>query len=86
MATDPIAVILEDLRSQFKVFGEGLQGVDEKVTRIRDDIERIQEDLAFIKMDLSWIKNELKAKVTREEHAALELRVVRLERLLTERR
>jgi len=33
-----VAVILEDLRSQFKVFGEGLQLLSEKADKIDDKV------------------------------------------------
>lgn len=34
-----VAVILEDIRSQFRVFGEGLQALNEKVDRIDQKLD-----------------------------------------------
>jgi len=34
-----VAVILEDLRSQFRVFGEGLQALNEKVDKIDQNLD-----------------------------------------------
>lgn len=34
-----VAVILEDLRSQFRVFGEGLQALNEKVDKIDQKLD-----------------------------------------------
>src|SRR3989338_7903935 len=35
-------VVLEDLRSQFRVFGEGLIGLTEKVEKIDERLERVE--------------------------------------------
>jgi archaellum component FlaC len=51
---------------------EGLQGLPQDVEQIRDDVEAI-------KVTLGLMKNDLKQKVDREEFAALEERVNRLE-------
>ena len=39
---DEYTVVLEDLRSEFRIFGEGLQGV-------RSDLEFVKEELALIR-------------------------------------
>ncbi len=46
------AVILEDLRSQFRVFGEGLENVQKKLEKL-DDLDnrlaQVEENVAMIK-------------------------------------
>lgn len=39
MEDSKVAVILEDLRSQFRVFGEGLQALNEKVDKIDQKLD-----------------------------------------------
>ncbi len=85
---------LEDLRSQFKVFGEGLDAVRKKgdetfeavgelkedVAVLKEDVSILKEDMLEVKEELHLIRNELKEKVTRDEFLALEHRVSRLEK------
>jgi len=51
---DQYTVVLEDLRSQFKVFGEGLRAVDEKVDRLDQRVtsgfERVDRELGLVKV------------------------------------
>lgn len=82
MADDKVAVILEDLRSQFKVFGEALGGL---IERHNDHIEmtaKNSEDIEIIKSDIAFIKVELKKFIRVEEFESLEKRVVLLENKL----
>ena len=39
MDDNKVAVILEDLRSQFKVFGGGLQMVNDKIDRVKQKLD-----------------------------------------------
>ena len=84
---DQYTVVLEDLRSQFKVFGEGLQAVRKKgdetfeaVGELKEDVAVLKEDMQEVKEELHLIRNELKEKVSRDEFLALEHRVSRLEK------
>jgi predicted nucleic acid-binding Zn-ribbon protein len=91
---DQYTVVLEDLRSQFKVFGEGLQAVRKKgdetfeaVGELKEDVAVLKEDVTVLKQDMQEVKeelhlirNELKEKVSRDEFLALEHRVSRLEK------
>jgi chromosome segregation ATPase len=43
MEDSKVAVILEDLRSQFRVFGEGLQMLNEKVDRVDNKVDIIDK-------------------------------------------
>ncbi|MDW7650379.1 MAG: hypothetical protein SCK29_00965 [Bacillota bacterium] len=49
-----VAVILEDLRSQFRVFGEGLQLLNEKVGRVDKKVDGLETkvDSLEIKVDV----------------------------------
>ena len=42
---DNRVVILEDLRSQFKVFGEGLQMVNDKIDRVEQKVDQVEHKL-----------------------------------------
>ena len=47
------SAILEDLRSEFRSFGEGLDNLQEKVSGISEKVEQldqIKEDVTLIKM------------------------------------
>jgi len=101
-------VILEDIRSDFKVFGETLLEVKKKgddtfevvgelkedvailkedvsilkedVSILKEDVSILKEDMVFVKEELGLIRNELKEKVSRDEFALLEKRVLSLEK------
>ena len=93
---DQYTVVLEDLRSQFKVFGESLGAVretsnstfevigemKEDVETLKEDVSTLKEDMQEVKEELHIIRNELKEKVGRDEFTALESRVKRLEKTL----
>lgn len=68
---DEYTVVLEDLRSEFRVFGEGLQQVNNGLQEVKTELEFVKEELALIRHN----------QVTRDEFKFLEARVVRLERM-----
>ncbi len=85
---DHAAVVLEGLRSDFKVFGESLSAVREKgeatfkaVGRLQEDVSVLKSDIQMVKEELHLIRNELKEKVSRDEFVFLESRVTKLEKL-----
>jgi hypothetical protein len=49
-------VVLEDLRSQFTVFGEALQGTRQEMSR---RFEHVQSELAVVKKDQDLMKADL---------------------------
>ncbi|OHA60105.1 MAG: hypothetical protein A2589_00275 [Candidatus Vogelbacteria bacterium RIFOXYD1_FULL_46_19] len=81
---DQYTVVLEDLRSQFKIFGEGLLGLNQKVETkfsvVEKKLDSHTERMGQILLDLADIKYETKQKVDRQEFARLEKRVIMLER------
>ena len=72
-----LVVVLEDMRSQFKVFGEALQGVNDKVDRLDGDVasgfERVDRELGLVKAvvidhsrELREIRGRLEAAMERK--------------------
>ena len=90
---DQYTIVLEDVRSDFKLFGEELQAVrgsverldgkvdqlDGKVDRIEGRVVRLEENIEFVKGELTVIRHN---QVTRDEFKLLETRVLRLEKRL----
>ena len=89
-------VLLEDLHSKFDVFGEGLIGVKDEFTGVKDELSEVRKkgdatfeevghlrvDMEFVKDELRLIRNELKEKVDRDEFKTLETRVAYIEKRL----
>jgi outer membrane murein-binding lipoprotein Lpp len=74
MEDSHVAVLLEDLHSQFKVFGESLQATRDDVQATRDEmhamraelvakIDGVADDVAVLKTDVA----DLKTRMTRVE-------------------
>jgi hypothetical protein len=53
-------VLPEDLHSKFRVFGEGLSAVREKVDTTFDLVGEMKQDIEIVKMDIAFIKTELR--------------------------
>ena len=53
--------------------------IDQRFEKIDQRFEKIEDDLTIIKTDLGSIKQDLKGKVSYDEFAALEKRVILLE-------
>ena len=71
---DQYTVVLEDLRSQFKVFGEGLEAVRkrgdetfEAVGELKEDVAVLKEDVAVLKEDVTVLKEDMQ-EVKEELH------------------
>ena len=83
MIRDQYTVVLEGLRSDFKVFGESLSGLDIKVEtsleKVNQKLDSHTEMIGSLMIDVQEIKNDLKQKVDRNEFAKLEKRVLMLE-------
>ncbi|OHA19960.1 MAG: hypothetical protein A2836_03735 [Candidatus Taylorbacteria bacterium RIFCSPHIGHO2_01_FULL_45_63] len=67
---DQYTVVLEGLRSDFKIFGESLDFVRDRVTRVESDTSIIKREVALIRHN----------QVTRDEFKFLESRVAALEK------
>ncbi|MFA5927866.1 MAG: hypothetical protein WC838_01000 [Candidatus Margulisiibacteriota bacterium] len=78
MKDNHVAILLEDIQSQFKVFGEGLSAVREDVGAIKTQLNNTNEVLLetrFLVKDMQMDINELKIgqkqtnqRLTRIEH------------------
>ena len=90
---DAYTIVLEGIRSDFKVFGESLSFVrnevkehtkmmaemKEDIMAMKENIIKIEEDLEILKADVAIIRHN---QITRDEFKFLETRVSRLERKL----
>lgn len=56
---DEYTVVLEDIRSEFRVFGEGLQQVASGLEDVKTNLEDVKTDLADVKTDLGAVKSDL---------------------------
>lgn len=56
---DQYTVVLEDLRSQFKVFGENLDSVREMVAADSERMIKLEIDLTQVKIELTEVRSEL---------------------------
>lgn len=55
---DQYTVVLEDLRSQFKIFGEGLMVVDGKVDRVVKKVDQLEVDMQAVMGELGAIRRQ----------------------------
>ncbi len=59
MDNNQVAVLLENLSSQFKVFGEGLEIVQQQVSEVNQKVDGLIEDMDMVKPSLVKINNRL---------------------------
>lgn len=87
---DRFAVVLEGLQTDFHVFGEKLDLVEEKFGRefsdIKTRLDRIESEIMDIKLEMADLKKLFTEKADLERLEKLERRVVILEKTLTARR
>jgi chromosome segregation ATPase len=83
-----VAALLEDLRSQFRIFGEGLEFVREKGEATFNAVGELQEQVSDLKLkvnDLSlktdWLQSGLKS--VKIEIANIKLELAEIKKLLT---
>jgi len=83
---DAYTIVLEDIRSDFRIFGESLSFVRNEVkehTRILAEHSKmlaiLKEDIEILKAEVALIRHN---QVTRDEFKFLETRISRLERKL----
>lgn len=50
MDDNKVAVLIENLMSQFRTFGDGLQGLRDDMSIVKADIETIKDDLGDLKV------------------------------------
>lgn len=61
---DAFAIILEDIRSNFKAFGEGLSGLRDDMRsgfkEVHQRLDRVEIDISIIKIDMADVKRTLR--------------------------
>ena len=75
MEDTKVAVLLEDLRSQFRTFGEGLQLLNDKVDRVEQKVDKLE-----LKLDTHIEENRTEFEVNRSEHRQMMQMVKELDR------
>ena len=76
MTAQEVGVLIEDLRSQFRIFGEHLSTVKEDLSAVKKKVDAIfeeagrqKEDVFIIKSDIRIIKNDIaEIKETLKSH------------------
>ena len=58
MTAREVAVLIEDLRSQFRIFGEGLTALREKVDSIANALANVIERITTIELRLSRLESK----------------------------
>ncbi len=56
---DQFTVVLEDIQSHNRVFGELLLSVREDVAVLKEDVAVLKEDVAILKYDVSSLKKDM---------------------------
>ena len=52
-------VILEDLRSQFRTFGEGMDAMRSDVSTLKSDVSTLKSDVSILKSDVSILRSDV---------------------------
>jgi phage-related tail protein len=66
-----VAVILEDLRSQFRVFGEGLQMLNEKVDRVDNKVDALDKRVGTVENKVDALDKRLERHAIKNEEENL---------------
>ncbi len=81
---DAYTIVLENIHSDFRVFGESLDFVRDETKQHTRRLDKIDEKLMKVEGDIDIMKSELALirhnQITRDEFKFLETRVARLER------
>lgn len=75
MDDNKVAVLLENLQSQFRTFGKGLQLVNDKIDKMDPRIERIEQ-----KLDNHSEENRRNFESNHQEHQQLMQMIIELDR------
>lgn len=80
MEDNQVAVLLEDLRAQFRIFGEGLQLLNDKVDK---GFQEVKEEIDLLKTELTNFKDQNRREHQQLQQAITELdtEVVKLKRM-----
>ncbi|MCX6758303.1 MAG: hypothetical protein NTX14_01185 [Candidatus Nealsonbacteria bacterium] len=69
----------DQIDQRFEKIDQRFDQIDQRFEKIDQRFEKIEDDLTIVKTDLGSIKQDLKNKVSYDEFAALEKRVIFLE-------
>lgn len=72
-----VAVLIEELRGQFRIFGENLSAVKSKVEAIFEEQGRQKEEIFIIKTDINVIKTEIKEIKARLDRVEEDIRLIK---------
>ena len=72
-------VILEDLRSQFRVFGEGMEVMRTDLTDVRNRVGRIEVKVDHLEIEMVFVRKVLSTVATKDDLKQFEKRVTILE-------
>jgi ppGpp synthetase/RelA/SpoT-type nucleotidyltranferase len=79
---DRFTVVLEAIQSDFQVFGEKLDLVDNRLGKMELHLDRIELELVNIKFEISELKAKLDKKADLERLEKLEKRIKQIEIIL----
>ena len=82
---DRLAVVLEAIQSDFRIFGERQDLMDLKIDRLSKDLQIIKQEIFAIKSELRDIKEILSQKADLRRLKELERRIDRIETALAKR-
>jgi hypothetical protein len=88
MPKDQVVVILEEIKSQNKIFGEKLSDVSEKVDLLVEDMDQVKSDMVDVKFRLKNVEESVKEidgkldnKAEKEIVDDQEKRIIKLEKV-----
>ena len=70
-------IVIEEMRSDFRIFGEMLDHVKKKGDATFDELGKVKQDVTTLKQDVSEIKDEMKIMNGRIENIEEEVRALR---------
>ena len=74
-----IDVMLENVRGDFRIFGEQLSGVSEDVSMLKEDMDYVKSEIVEIKRRFREVDEALGKKVGKETTDDHEKRIIKLE-------
>ena len=86
MTAREVAVLVEDFRSQFRIFGEDLSTVKQRVETIFEEQGRIKEAIFIIKADINVIKSDIKEIKARLDRIEGDVKVIKEDLKVSDRR
>ena len=79
-----VATLLEEIRGQFKVFGESLHGTQDEVRKTQDEVRKTQQEVRDTRRELGEKIDGLQERVTHIDDRVTHIddRVTRIEKTL----